>query len=305
MNKYDVIGDIHGHATELRQLLKKLGYEMSASGFQHPERTAVFVGDFIDRGPEQLEVLQLVHDMVASGAAKAVMGNHEFNAIGWHSRDESGKPLRAHTDKNRKQHAAFLDAVGENSETHQQWINWFKSLPIWLELPEIQVIHACWHRPAMTMIQPFLSAQQQLLDEHLVACYRLDHVAGQAMEALLKGVEMPLEEAQYFLDKDGHQQQKTRIKWWQKQGSFREKAIIPDEYLHHLPEHSLAPEIEQLAEISKPTFIGHYWLQGEPFPRSEMVACVDFSVAKKGQLMAYRFDGESVLDALNFVSHTE
>ncbi len=148
MNQFDIIGDVHGHATELRQLLSKLGYQQTQSGYQHPKRTALFVGDFIDRGPAQLEVLDIVRTMIENRSARAVMGNHEFNAIGWFSRNDNGEPLREHTEKNRKQHAAFLNEVGENSAQHKEWISWFKTLPLWLELPELQIIHACWNPQA-------------------------------------------------------------------------------------------------------------------------------------------------------------
>ena len=47
---YDLIGDIHGHATELKQLLQKLGYTLEEGGYRHPERKVIFLGDFIDRG---------------------------------------------------------------------------------------------------------------------------------------------------------------------------------------------------------------------------------------------------------------
>jgi len=79
---YDVIGDVHGCASQLEVLLHKLGYETGASGeYRHPERQAIFVGDLIDRGGEQLRVLEVVKAMVDAGSALIVMGNHEFNAL--------------------------------------------------------------------------------------------------------------------------------------------------------------------------------------------------------------------------------
>jgi hypothetical protein len=44
----------------------------------------IFVGDFIDRGPQQREILRIARSMCEAGAARAVMGNHEFNTIGTH-----------------------------------------------------------------------------------------------------------------------------------------------------------------------------------------------------------------------------
>ena len=74
MAGYDIIGDIHGCAAELTALLGQLGYRPDDDGVhRHPERTAVFVGDLIDRGPGQLEVLRTVKAMVDAGAAKITM----------------------------------------------------------------------------------------------------------------------------------------------------------------------------------------------------------------------------------------
>lgn len=111
---YDLIGDVHGYATPLRALLRDLGYKEREGTWRHPERTVIFLGDFIDRGPEQLETVRIARGMVEAGAALAVMGNHEFNAIAWASEtpEGSGQYLRQHSDKNRDQHAAFLRAVG-------------------------------------------------------------------------------------------------------------------------------------------------------------------------------------------------
>ncbi|MFK0020211.1 polynucleotide kinase-phosphatase [Streptomyces sp. NPDC090798] len=71
---FDIIGDIHGCASELETLLGKLGYVDGA----HPQgRTAVFVGDLVDRGPDTPGVLRRVMSMVAAGDALCVPGNHE------------------------------------------------------------------------------------------------------------------------------------------------------------------------------------------------------------------------------------
>ncbi|MFB6809152.1 polynucleotide kinase-phosphatase [Streptomyces sp. NPDC056387] len=77
---FDIIGDIHGCSSELETLLGKLGYEDGV----HPEgRTAVFVGDLVDRGPDSPGVLRRVMGMVGSGNALCVPGNHE-NKLGRH-----------------------------------------------------------------------------------------------------------------------------------------------------------------------------------------------------------------------------
>lgn len=85
---YDIIGDIHGHAVELVALLGKLGYRKNGRVWRQDGHTAIFVGDFIDRGVGQLETLDIVRPMIDQHTALAVMGNHEFNAIAWHSPPE-------------------------------------------------------------------------------------------------------------------------------------------------------------------------------------------------------------------------
>ena len=78
---YDIIGDIHGQADKLHALLGKLGYRYRQGAYRHPSRTVIFVGDFIDRGPRQVESVMTARRMVDAGFAMAVMGNHEFNAM--------------------------------------------------------------------------------------------------------------------------------------------------------------------------------------------------------------------------------
>ena len=75
---FDIIGDIHGHADRLIQLLEELGYKNSNGNYRHTEteRKAIFVGDFIDRGPKIKQTLEIVKSMVDNDAAYAVLGNH-------------------------------------------------------------------------------------------------------------------------------------------------------------------------------------------------------------------------------------
>src|SRR5258707_1814 len=131
---FDVIGDVHGHFDPLQRLLAKMGYASSADGvWGHSSRQAVCVGDFVDRGPKQLEVLDVVRKMLSAGTAHAVMGNHELNAIAYATEDGFGSHLRERTRKNRAQHAAFLKQVGEDSAAHRDAVVFFKTLPFSFE----------------------------------------------------------------------------------------------------------------------------------------------------------------------------
>ena len=90
----DLIGDIHGYADKLEELLENLGYVKNDGVYSHPERKVLFIGDYIDRGPQIRETLGIVKSMVDSGNAIALMGNHEYNALCFHFQETQGGHLR-------------------------------------------------------------------------------------------------------------------------------------------------------------------------------------------------------------------
>ncbi len=111
--EYDVIGDVHGNADALEALLLRMGYTERSGAWSPPQnRTAIFVGDLIDRGTRQTDSVRIVRGMVDDGHAHALLGNHELNAMAWL------KGWREDTPKNRKQHGEFLAQVGEASRQH-------------------------------------------------------------------------------------------------------------------------------------------------------------------------------------------
>jgi len=89
---FDFIGDIHGCCDELEELLAEMGYVLgpiedpgpgwSNINYAHPEdRKAVFVGDLVDRGPRVVDSLSLVRNMIESGSAICVPGNHDMKLM--------------------------------------------------------------------------------------------------------------------------------------------------------------------------------------------------------------------------------
>lgn len=301
---YDIIGDIHGCAGPLKRLLTDLGYRDSGQYWSHPERQVLFLGDFVDRGPEQEEVLRIARAMCEHGQARAVMGNHEFNAVCFATADPEvpGDYLRAHSPKNQKQHAEFLREIPFGSAAHRDWISWFRTLPLWLDLPALRLIHACWHPAQQTALDPSLDAQKRLTAEGFVAASHRDTPAHEAVEVLLKGLEVSLPEGISFQDKDGNTRHEVRVKWWlDEPAPFSEGTIAPADVLRQLPETGMPTQAALGYDGHKPVFVGHYWLSGTPAPCTETVACLDFSVAKGDKLCAYRSDGAPRLLPENFV----
>lgn len=303
---YDLIGDIHGHADELIQLLELLGYRQSNGSWRHSTRKAVFVGDFIDRGPQIREVLELVRSMCDSGSALAVMGNHEFNALAYHTSDPANPAvhLREHSDKNTKQHAATLDQVPAHEL--REYLEWFRQLPMWLELDGARVVHACWDAEQMSVLEAARNDCDGITSEFLCQATKHGTPLYQAIEDVLKGKEMNLPDGVFYFDKDGNKRTAMRVKWFRAPESetFASYALTADEGLpkEALPESSIT-SATPYPTGADPVFFGHYWLRADrPTRLAANVACLDFSVAKGGSLCAYRWDGERELDDEKFVT---
>jgi hypothetical protein len=306
---YDIIGDIHGQADKLHALLGKLGYVQREGAYRHPSRTAIFVGDFIDRGPKQVDSVMTARRMVEAGSALAVMGNHEFNALAWHTEDpeQPGHFLRPHKGalgpSNRTQHQAFLNEVEGDRALHAELMTWFYTLPLWLDLPELRVIHACWHAGYMDTLRPWLTSDNRLTPETLVAASRSGHPVFTATEGLTKGLEIPLPTPYSFHDKDGLVRHSVRIRWWDESATrYRDLAMLSDELKTQVPDVEVPAAQCAPYDGLKPVFFGHYWMTGQPACQGLHAACVDYSAGKSGPLVAYRFDGEHEVNNSHFVT---
>ena len=301
---YDIIGDIHGHAQTLELLLEELGYSLQQGVYRHPTRRVIFLGDFIDRGPQQRKVIHIVRPMIDAGAALSVMGNHEFNAIAYSTPKSGGGFLRPHNDHNFHQHQAFLDAYVDADDYHEL-LDWFGTLPLWLDLGDLRVVHACWDQDVIDEIKSRYDVNGKLSNGLLYAACNYGTWEFLAVETLLKGKEIKLPDGHSFTDQSGITRRNIRVRWWDDgvetfrdafMGDERLRTNIPDDDIHgdHLIEYS---------HSAPPCFLGHYWLSNRPAPLSDNIACVDYSVARKGgQLAAYRWDGETVLSADKFVT---
>lgn len=287
---YDIIGDIHGHAEKLEALLIKMGYRKRQGVYRHTERTAIFVGDLIDRGPHQRASVEIVQRMCDKGFAQCILGNHELNAVGWATKDNFGRYLRIHSVKNRDQHDAFLRVAEADPVWWAETIAWFKSLPLYIELPEFRVVHACWHRSSLQVLDEH-STNAVLHPDAWVKAFEKGHELFNSIEALCKGWEVPLPAGSSFLDKDGNSRNRIRTKWWASETpTYRSLALGLDD-LACLPTKNVPKEGIPGYDQKKPLFIGHYWMMGNPYLLSETICCVDWSVADGGKLVGYRFDG--------------
>lgn len=303
---YDIIGDVHGHADKLKALLVELGYRHTRGAFRHPARKAIFVGDLIARGCQNRETISLVRNMHEADEALMVMGNHEYNAICFHTPDPTndGEYLRPRIQKNIEQHSKFMDELTGQDNELQKTIDWFKELPLFLEEDGLRVIHACWHKKHLPALRQKLPTGL-VTNEFLVQSSKKTTEEHTWIENLLKGPEYPLPGETEFKDKDGNTRKEIRTKWWfNKLESYRNSALVGKKHLETIPDDGPMPNKSLVGypESAPPVFFGHYWLTGDPEPMAPNVACLDYSVGESGKLCAYRWDGKQIIDSSKFVT---
>ncbi len=160
---FDIIGDVHGCTDELERLLEVLGYAQTEIPgippplynrlYHHPAgRTAIFLGDLVDRGPRILDAVDLVRLMVDAGHALAVLGNHDEKLL----RKLRGRNVQVkHGLEKTLAELADLSPQLE-SLTRQRMIAFFSALPnhYVLDSGKLVVAHAGIKKPMIGRDSP-------------------------------------------------------------------------------------------------------------------------------------------------------
>ncbi len=319
----DFIGDIHGHYDELVVLLKKLGYQEQGGAYRFPgnARTVVFLGDYIDRGNQVCETVNLVRAMRDAGSAVALMGNHEFNALSfWHENGLGGHHidaihggfLREHTFNKVAIHVKTVESYRGRKTEFAEMLDFLKTLPFYLETETFRAQHACFDLHGVQILKDLnLRAFTDGNFDELIArandqYNEYDDSLYYPLSLLLKGPELDLPDGLTFRDAEGVLRKRTRLRWWidPKNANLQELSFQPGV---ELPPVEVPQEIHELdfyRENERPVFFGHYWLTEFPELIRNNVCCLDYSVAGyrgDGRHVAYRFEGEQKLDASKFV----
>lgn len=247
--------------------------------------------------PENRAVIHLVRDLIDTGKARAIMGNHELNALHFHTaHPETGQPLRAHSEKNLRQHASFLAEfpVGAG-ETHEA-LAWMRSLPLFLEAEGFRAVHACWVDPTIDRVRA-LTNDGVLSVEQLIRAADLADELFHLAEEITKGPEHKLPDGFAFRDKDGTHRDHVRLQWWNAGArTWRDIAIsVPDP--DDLPDVPLPGSLmaQTYPVHERPVFFGHYWLSGDPVLQAPNALCLDYSAGKDGPLVTYELHSDETL----------
>ncbi len=305
---YDIIGDIHGCADTLVLLLERMDYQKIKGVYQHKTRKVIFLGDVVDRGPHIREALHIVRDMVDGGHAEIVMGNHEYNAITYCTPGRPGDGrefLRRHDARHTRQIAETLEQFAHHPQEWQEFLGWFQDLPLFIEKPGFRVVHACWDDALISQYKKEYG-KNTVDRDFIYDSVEKQSFAGQFLDRLTRGIDMPLANGRSMTSRDGYTRQVFRTRFWGLEANcYRELAFQPDP----LPEDIAALQISEenrkrlchYGPDELPLFIGHYWLNDSPAPLAPNVACLDYSAVKYGRLAAYRMDGERQLSKNKYV----
>jgi hypothetical protein len=296
---FDIIGDIHGHASLLKKLLKEMGYKRGPSGYSHSERKVIFVGDFVNRGPEIRLTLQMIRNMTESGNAYAILGNHEVNAVLFHLEDAQKAPL---LKKESIRSLSVGQTIQEFRNFPEEWkghLKWLRSLPFYLEFENLRVVHACWMDNNIEILKNELQTIKKPKSIFRKLVSEPKSPLSQAILQTTRGIHHVLPPDIAIFDNRRRMHRFYRMRWWDdptgltfQENSFENKFTLPD--------YSIPPEILPVPapypEDAPPVFFGHYCRGNGPFIIKDNICCVDGCVTLKKRLIAYRWDGERVLD---------
>ena len=313
---YDIIADIHGRSDKLEPMMSRLGYAHDGTSFIPPVgHRALFLGDLIDTKPSHplpggvRATLRAVKAMCDRGDALCLMGNHELNAIHFHTNGLDGEPLKIHDSRNLRTHQGTLDDFPDHadpaSEWRRVWLPWLKSLPIALDLGGFRAVYACWNSEFIAL----LDGKSLADDEFLFACADKSKSEWKAVEAVLKGIEVPVPAGGFFTDHTGTERKKFRARWWEAPGDgiLASELVFPaSDQISPLPVDAAARAMcIPYGVDERPVFFGHYFkpADSEPYPERHNVACLDHSAATDGPLMAYRWQGETTINPAHYIRH--
>jgi hypothetical protein len=304
---HDIIPDIHGQSDKLKAALTRLGYTMRNGAWRHsdPSRTCIFLGDFIDRGPNNAEVIGIVRRMIDAGSAQAIMGNHELNAIHFHTMDpDTGEALRAHSEKNRDQHGSFLQEFPAGEMRTADAIDWMRTLPLLLEGDGFRAVHACWHEEKISQLCQ-LAPNGILSTEQFILAADPKDTLHDLLEVTAKGPEADLPEGYSFTDKNGHVRHQVRVQWWKPGARSWAEIAISVPHPGSLPKTALPADIAAsiYPASAKAVFFGHYWLDGAPTLQAPNALCLDYSAGTTGPLVTYQLEAGQSLSLDRVVVH--
>lgn len=246
--------------------------------------------------------------MVEAGQAHCIMGNHEYNALGWvtPALPGSGKAfVREHTPRHARLIDETLTQFAQHPGDWHDFIQWFYTLPLFVDAGRFRLVHACWDHQLIAQLRA--QYPNGRIDEHFVQASAVSgSFASTVCNRLLRGTDMRLPDGLTLTGGDGLTRAFFRTKFWEEDPQtygdivFQPDAL-PEEVARAPLSHSQKNALLRYSEDEPLLFVGHYWRSGHPAPIRANLACLDYSAVLYGKLAAYRLDDETRIDPHKFV----
>lgn len=289
---YYIVGDVHGQYQRLLGRLKSAGLTSKKGKYSFDNGKILFLGDLLDRGPDSRKVIELAKQLHEAGIAEVILGNHEFNFLGYLSRLDKRSFLRRHTLKNLRQHRATLKSYKGHENDLEAHLTWLKSLPLFFENEYFRAVHACWDPQWIKWLQT--KYPEGLNSERLFNhSYRIGKKSFFCIERLLKGPELNLPKEFSSIDSDGNVRAGVRYKWWQK-NKGRALKEVTTKWNSKWPNKPFQSSFENrslsYSKKEKPLFIGHYNFNNHPEFHTQNFLCLDCSDKEGNRVLIYRHE---------------
>lgn len=302
---YDIIGDVHGHSEKLKKLLNELGYRINKEGiFSHPSRKVIFTGNFINKGPQIKETLEIIKNMTDSDSAYALLGYQEYSIL-CYSTKENGEYLHKHNNKNANQHLKTLREFNNgNSDEFKVYLDWFMTLPFSFNSDGLKVVSACWYNKNIDFLKD--EYNNTLSPELLRKSTDKNTFENKAVDETLKGKKVSLPKNNSFKDIYGNPKSSIRVRWWAKPEGKTYKEYSISKYSYEIPDLMIDTKdidkdlLEGYNELRKHLFVGYYNFD-EPVFLNENVVCLSTNIMETSRLSGYRWFGENNLVTENIV----
>lgn len=216
----DIVGDVHGEIDALQDLLRHLDYNETG---QHPDqRTLVFLGDLVDRGPDSPACVREVELLVATGQAQCLLGNHELNLLR-QQRKHGNAWFYGKKESLDPEIDEITPQVLAGAADRKAFLTFFRSLPLALVRPDLRVVHACWNDEMVAQargasdVMTLYEKAAQLIDERMASDDQLDtvdrrlaHQNQNPVKLLTSGPEHRV--APFWAS--GKDREEGRTRWW-------------------------------------------------------------------------------------------
>ena len=288
MYSFDFIGDIHGHYSKFIQLLNKLGYSYNSelNTYSHPDkRKIVVLGDFVNVGMQNNEVLACLQNMHQKGDAYIISGNHEYFLALLYTKTLHNKHTLWYYIQ-RDYYPIYIEFINKK-ELLYSYIEWILELPIFLDFGNCKAIHAIWDENDIELVKNHNSIKK------MIKFISINPEFKERLNKIIMGVTYKLKKANH------HKPTFFRFKWWED----IENTPIHQLFMHKFEQFPVEMEKDidvhtlKINTTPYPVFFGHYNLQGFPYLTNKTKCCLDFGGAKGGYLTSYRWDNEEILDS--------